>query len=65
VILSEHRDDVTLVNRMCHLSTLPFGDKYFLFEANDIDQQVGRLLDLFLFQLDAIRTGTNSLDPSA
>lgn len=63
-LLSEPIEDEALVNRICCECALPLADKYFLFEADDIDQRGGRLLDLFRFYLDAIRSnaGTTGLD---
>ncbi len=54
-IMSEVDDDV-LLNSMCLESGLSPMEKYFLLEANDLDQRCGRLLDLLRFRMEAIQS---------
>ena len=49
-------DDEVFLNMMCLESRLSPMEKYFLLEAEDLNQRSGRLIDLLRFKLEDIRS---------
>lgn len=49
-------NDEVLVNLLCQESNLSPTERYFLLEAEDLNQRCGRLLDLLRFRMEEIRT---------
>ena len=53
-------DDEVLLNLLCFESDLPPLEKYFLLEAEDLNQRCGRLLDLLRFRIQDIQPSKGS-----
>jgi hypothetical protein len=53
-------DDEGLLHLLCFESDLPPLEKYFLLEAEDLNQRCGRLLDLLRFRIQDVQSGKGS-----
>ena len=53
--IKSEMDDEVFLNMMCLESRLSPMEKYFLLEADDLNQRSGRLIDLLRFKLEDIR----------
>jgi Lon protease-like protein len=53
--LQQGAEDEVLLNLLCFESDLPPIEKYFLLEAEELNQRCGRLLDLLRFRIETIQ----------